>query len=94
MKPALRRIGVSALTRDFSLAMSSDAVDGYFTGSNRSRASSSAPYHLGSAAVSSVAEVCYPFCRKHGRNRAVKRREFITLLGGAVPGKNVHIGFP
>src|SRR5262245_16917395 len=30
-----------------------------------------------------VAEVCYPFCRKHGRYRAVKRREFIALLGGA-----------
>src|SRR5262249_11711529 len=28
------------------------------------------------------AEVCYPFGRKHGRHRAVKRREFITLLGG------------
>ena len=28
--------------------------------------------------------VCYPFCRKHGRYRAVKRRDFITLLGGAV----------
>jgi putative ABC transport system substrate-binding protein len=28
-------------------------------------------------------EVCYPFGRKHGRGRAVKRREFITLLGGA-----------
>jgi len=28
-------------------------------------------------------EVCYPFCRKQGRHRAVKRREFITLLGGA-----------
>jgi len=26
------------------------------------------------------AEVCYPFGRKHGRHRAVKRREFITLL--------------
>src|SRR5262249_548700 len=26
---------------------------------------------------------CYPFCRKHGRHRAVKRREFITLIGGA-----------
>jgi hypothetical protein len=25
--------------------------------------------------------VCYPFCRKHGRHRAVKRREFVTLLG-------------
>src|SRR5262245_26886961 len=29
------------------------------------------------------AEVCYPFCQKHGRHRAVKRRAFITLLGGA-----------
>src|SRR5262249_31590406 len=29
------------------------------------------------------AEVCYPFCRKHGRHRVVERREFITLLGGA-----------
>jgi hypothetical protein len=28
-------------------------------------------------------EVCYPLCRKHGRHRAVKRREFISLLGGA-----------
>jgi len=27
--------------------------------------------------------VCYPFGPKHGRYRAVKRREFITLLGGA-----------
>src|SRR5262245_66178946 len=26
------------------------------------------------------AEVCYPFGREHGRHRAVKRREFITLL--------------
>jgi hypothetical protein len=34
-----------------------------------------------SAAVST--EVCYPFGRKHGRHRAVKRRDFITLLGGA-----------
>ena len=31
----------------------------------------------------SAAEVCYPFGREHGRHRAVKRREFITLLGGA-----------
>jgi hypothetical protein len=31
----------------------------------------------------SCIEVCYPFGRKHGRHRAVKRREFITLLGGA-----------
>src|SRR6516165_8927524 len=29
------------------------------------------------------AEVCYAFGRKHRRRRAVKRREFITLLGGA-----------
>ena len=36
-----------------------------------------------SAAVSCRIEVCYAFCRKHGRHQAVKRREFITLLGGA-----------
>jgi hypothetical protein len=35
------------------------------------------------AAVSRRSEVCYPFGRKHGRHQAVKRREFITLLGGA-----------
>ena len=29
------------------------------------------------------AEVCYPFGREHGSHRAVKRRQFITLLGGA-----------
>src|SRR6516162_3078719 len=29
------------------------------------------------------AEVCYPFGREHGRHRAMRRREFITLLGGA-----------
>src|SRR5215471_11597251 len=29
------------------------------------------------------AEVCYPFGREHGRHRPVRRREFITLLGGA-----------
>jgi hypothetical protein len=34
-----------------------------------------------SAAVST--EMCYPFGRKHGRHRAVKRRAFISLLGGA-----------
>jgi hypothetical protein len=27
--------------------------------------------------------VCYPFCRKHGRHRALKRRDFIALIGGA-----------
>src|SRR5262249_30066345 len=36
-----------------------------------------------SATVSCRTEVCYPFCRMRGRNQAVKRREFITLLGGA-----------
>src|SRR3954453_18800707 len=36
-----------------------------------------------SAAVSRGTEVCYPFCRKHGRHQAVNRRKFITLLGGA-----------
>src|SRR5262245_2824953 len=35
------------------------------------------------SAVSCRTEVCYPFGRKHGRHQAVKRREFITLLGGA-----------
>src|SRR5262249_46847432 len=29
------------------------------------------------------AEVCYAFGRGHRRHRAVKRRDFITLLGGA-----------
>ena len=29
------------------------------------------------------AEVCYASGWKHGRHRAVKRRAFITLLGGA-----------
>src|SRR5262249_40812952 len=28
------------------------------------------------------AEACYPFGREHGGHRAVRRREFITLLGG------------
>src|SRR6266511_4350489 len=36
-----------------------------------------------SAAVSRHTEACYPFGRMHGRHRAVKRREFITLIGGA-----------
>ena len=31
----------------------------------------------------SAVPVCYPFGREHGRHRAVRRREFITLLGGA-----------
>jgi len=29
------------------------------------------------------AEMCYPFGRKDGRHWAMKRREFITLLGSA-----------
>src|SRR5215813_10113934 len=29
------------------------------------------------------AEVCYPLGREHERHWAMKRREFITLLGGA-----------
>ena len=29
------------------------------------------------------AEVCYAFGREHGKHRAVKRRDFVTLLGGA-----------
>jgi putative ABC transport system substrate-binding protein len=28
-------------------------------------------------------DLCYPFGRKHGRHWAVKRREFITLIGTA-----------
>src|SRR3979490_231484 len=35
------------------------------------------------APVSCRTEVCYPFRRKHGRSRALNRREFITLLDGA-----------
>src|SRR5262245_20578140 len=34
------------------------------------------------AAVSRDAEVCYPFGRKHGKDRVVDRRSFITLVGG------------
>jgi hypothetical protein len=36
-----------------------------------------------SAAASRRTEMCYPFCRRHGKHQAVKRRDFITLLGGA-----------
>ena len=28
-------------------------------------------------------EVCYPFGREHREAQAVRRREFMTLLGGA-----------
>src|SRR6516225_7087367 len=35
------------------------------------------------------AEMCYPFGREHGRHRAVKRREFITLLDG-VAARRAH----
>src|SRR5262249_10032934 len=38
---------------------------------------------LRSAAVSYRTEVYYPFGRRYGRHQAVKRREFITPLGGA-----------
>src|SRR5262245_10571313 len=34
------------------------------------------------AAVSCRPDACYPSGRKHGRHRVVKRREFITLIGG------------
>src|SRR3954471_11228158 len=36
------------------------------------------------SAVPAAALVCYPFCQRRGRTRPVKRRDFITLLGGAV----------
>src|SRR5262249_5985394 len=35
------------------------------------------------AAVSCRSEPCYPSSRQHGKHRAVKRHEFITLLGDA-----------
>jgi hypothetical protein len=35
------------------------------------------------AAVSCRSEACYASGRKHGRSWAVKRRQFVTLLGGA-----------
>jgi len=39
------------------------------------------PSVLTGRAAGPPSEVCYPFCRKHGRRQAVIRREFITLLG-------------
>jgi len=35
------------------------------------------------AAAVCRADVCYPFGREHGRHRIVRRRAFITLVGGA-----------
>jgi hypothetical protein len=51
-----------------------DAVDFQTVGTSKSC----------SAAIFRDTEVCYPFGRKHGRRWAMKRRAFITLLGGAV----------
>ena len=36
------------------------------------------------------AEVCYPFGRKHGRHRVVRRRAFITPLGGVAARRARH----
>src|SRR6516225_5718292 len=57
---------------------------GYLLGKNFRRRDSDhlVPPRRTDAAVCR-AQVCYPFGRGHGRHRAVKRREFITLLGGA-----------
>ena len=55
---------------------------GYLLGKNFRRRDRDHPPRRMDAAVCR-AEVCYPFGPKHGRYRAVKRREFITLLGGA-----------
>ena len=56
---------------------------GYLVGKNfRRRGGHLVPPRRTDAAVYR-AEVCYPFGRKHGRHRAVKRRDFITLVGGA-----------
>jgi len=57
---------------------------GYLLGKNfrrRDRDHLVPPRRTGAAVCR--AEVCYPFGREHGRHRAVRRREFITLLGGA-----------
>ena len=54
---------------------------GYLLGKNFQRRDRDHLVPGGWAAVCR-AEVCHPFGREHGRHRAVKRREFITLLGG------------
>src|SRR6516164_6302479 len=51
--------------------------------SNRCRASAPCQARM-SLDWSSIFEVCYPLRCRHGRNPAVNRREFITLVGGAV----------
>src|SRR5262249_12268019 len=59
-------------------------VLGYLLGTNfrpRDRDNLVSPRRMDAAVCR--AEVGYPFGRKHGRDRAGKRREFITLLGGA-----------
>ena len=53
---------------------------GYLLGRNYRRRDRD---HLVVDAAVCRAEACYPFGRKHGRHRAVKRREFIALLGAA-----------
>jgi hypothetical protein len=59
-------------------------VLGYLLGKNYRRRDRDrlVPPRWMDAAVYST-EVCYPFCRKHGRHRALKRRDLISLLGGA-----------
>jgi hypothetical protein len=60
-------------------------VLGYLLGKNYRRCDRNhlvPPCSMMDAAVCRT-EVCYPFGPKHGRHRAVKRRDFITLLGGA-----------
>src|SRR5262249_51895218 len=55
---------------------------GYLLGKNfrrRDRDHLVPPWRMDAAVCR--AEVCYPFGRKHGRHWAMKRREFIALLG-------------
>ena len=37
-------------------------------------------------------EVCYPFGRKHGRHRAMRRRDFIKVIGGAAAAGRLRRG--